>query len=1647
MSVSQSSLYSQGLNFGSYLQKGVDPRTGQYTCNIAIYEVPAEARNCPPFELTISYNPLTTENTGLGIGWSFSLSSYEHRGSGPRVLSLYNGESYQVTDREDLFSVNDQKLKSFYAKRVEGNYEISYKTGLVEVLSNANNTYDRSVPVLLYAPNGHSLQFEWEGVNGTPRLNKIRHGAEDLLSVNYKSFVVEITRAASTPEASTFTLDITNDLLRKDHTPLSNTTPWEFDYDSMNGLTLISKVTSPTGLVEEVHHDPDGHRLPTGAPYQDQVIPWVSSYVARPGRNQPPITTTYKYSSHNFLGYGGPNNWNNGEDNLYRARADYEYTSSAKVEGGSTTEYTYNKFHLMKQTTEQKGRNKVTQNVEYYALPGTDFKDQPAQYQLPKTVSTTYEVTDNEIEPRTETSSNEFDEWGNPTKETKPHGTTIERTYYPEDGETDSGEVLCPPDPHGFFQRHIRTEKKVPGKSDFATPTRSEHFTYRELPTVSDARTGTFIVVKNSKRFEADKPLGSTDYITVNKSTSRDHGRVEKQTTQLSEKQPTTQKWDFDYPADNTLRETITTESFDSLTVQDKTDHSLSTGLKKAHTDDAGVQDCFEYDSLGKLLKSMTAVGTQYETTRRQDYGAPDNGNGIQLATTDSKGVQARYIYDGLERLCEVQKQDIDGSDNPNTSPALRTVEERTYNAQDQCIEITGIDWLRANGTSTPVEQRATQTLKYDDWGEVEEKTDSTRVVSISKTDPITLTQTEGTKGQGQIKTTLDLFGNPTMTELLNKDGTTYSKFEYFYDGLGRLRKQEDALGRKTQFEVDSFDRVDNTTWPSGRVVHTNYAPESAAAFPISVTQNGYTMGEQSYDGLGRVKSKTVGARTVMQNYAGNEPEPNEVITPQGEVSKFDYEPELGYTITSMKNHESEENYEYDPKTGVPSAFQSAYSSRHLQYYPSGLLQNESIKLNEGGEGGDFFTQSTYSMAGKLQTYLDVNGLEYETTYDSFGQVDYFTQGTLKVSFDYDDLSRIQETKVEDTASNTSITTVLEYDDFGREKERTVSQQSKVLYKLSQLYGETGLVKSRHLEDGNGSLLRDEKFEYDEDNHLKKYTSDGDQSPADEHGRKLQSQEFDFDDGDNLVEVKTEFRDGSNNCATYAYDNKDRTQLSQITNTHPDNSRKIPIAYDDNGCLTRDEQGRWLEYDSASRLKTVRDVDNSKALSHYRYDAAGRLACQSVPGDADYQLFYRDEKLIAVQKGDSKVSYIANEHGYWGQSVQEGGSTETQLWAADGNQSILAFLNSHKPDQINHQEYTPYGFGSTTSIGFNGQWRDPVTGWYHLGNGYRVYNPVLMRFHTPDPWCPFTSGEINPYAYCQGDPINRDDPSGHGFFGWIKKAAKSVWGGIKKAATSVYNWGKDNWKTVGMVLGIAASIAAGIATAGMATYITVGVNVAVGAAMEVGTGVVQKVIDGEPIKWQGIVKDAVIGAASGLLAEGAVRGISAGISKLAGGAAQTVTKEVTKRFSKATLKASTEGALYGFFASQSFSSPVTNAVWDAIPLPDDFKSSPSGQSGAGSEISSSTARDVIRPALRDGESSLGGLSLQNPGSGKLLGFGVSSGAGTAVAGLLNLDLRCTFDVLGVAPDAQRSWGSSSLESFKQNRSVYNGVRWDIRKPH
>jgi RHS repeat-associated protein len=64
-------------------------------------------------------------------------------------------------------------------------------------------------------------------------------------------------------------------------------------------------------------------------------------------------------------------------------------------------------------------------------------------------------------------------------------------------------------------------------------------------------------------------------------------------------------------------------------------------------------------------------------------------------------------------------------------------------------------------------------------------------------------------------------------------------------------------------------------------------------------------------------------------------------------------------------------------------------------------------------------------------------------------------------------------------------------------------------------------------------------------------------------------------------------------------------------------------------------------------------------------------------------------------------------------------------------------------------------------IGFMGYRLDKPSGCYILGNGYRMYNPVMRAFYSPDSESPFGRGGISRYQYCYFDPINRADPSGH----------------------------------------------------------------------------------------------------------------------------------------------------------------------------------------------------------------------------------------------------------------------------------------------
>lgn len=108
-----------------------------------------------------------------------------------------------------------------------------------------------------------------------------------------------------------------------------------------------------------------------------------------------------------------------------------------------------------------------------------------------------------------------------------------------------------------------------------------------------------------------------------------------------------------------------------------------------------------------------------------------------------------------------------------------------------------------------------------------------------------------------------------------------------------------------------------------------------------------------------------------------------------------------------------------------------------------------------------------------------------------------------------------------------------------------------------------------------------------------------------------------------------------------------------------------------------------------------------------------------------------------------------------------------KLLQADRANSILS-------GPLKSMAYTPYGclneYEYAVLLAFSGQWLDPVTRGYSLGNGYRLFIPCLLRFCSPDELSPFGRGGLNAYTYCEGDPVNNIDPSGRAIISWgIKK--------------------------------------------------------------------------------------------------------------------------------------------------------------------------------------------------------------------------------------------------------------------------------------
>ncbi|MNH78521.1 RHS Repeat protein [compost metagenome] len=1410
------SVHSNAFNFMSFLQSGVDPRTGQYTVSISLPDVKTNDLRGPGVPLVLTYNPLNTLDSGFGRGWNLQLSQYT---PGNQVLSLNSGETFKVTGSANgQLVMKEKKLDSFHFYEHSSNrYRIMHKSGLVEILEVLGSTQNRvAMPVEIYSPEGYKVTLGYEMFNGAPMLAWIKDDAEQiLLTIKRESVFVEVLlQPFGGPDGGplarfVMTLTSTDRYVSRISLPTDNLASWHFDYEFIRDHLCIKKVQTPTGGLEEVFYQDNGHQFPVGS--GRTALPRVTRHLTTADSSQPQIDVRYTYPAEkNFLGFGLALAWDDdGLDNLYKHIGSYEYTSVETLwvtdepteelpnpvpYDARKIERTFNQFHLL--TSEVTTQNKNVKKVEttYNLTPNVPFEQQPAYCQLPKENKSTWELLGSPNKRRSETASMTYDNFGNLLTQTHANGVIETSTWYP-----------AAIDPEGFV-RHLKDQTITPAASpDGQAPTLRTSYAYTSLPPLAGSSLANWLTVENQVLAQMAggnaTELERTEFEYTNEPADGFlHGRVKRQTVTLNDKATLTEyeysKLDSPEFKESVLQTKETLTGFGHLADRKNVQkivtlqHSLLNGEPLLNRDDNDVEIRSVYDELRRVIRVTVAPGTDFEASRHYQYFLCANaGDKAEQWMFDVKGVKTCTRFDGLNRVTYEERDD---ADNPSPGSPPRQTYAGTHDAFGNLVKESEFDW---DGTW---ERTLTTEYEFDDWGQQYCVTGPDGVKTFEETDPI---GSEDSKGpiqrswrvgegaspqvSGVTETWLNLFEKPTRIERFNLAKQSISLHRFFYDGLGRTHKEIVGFGevqRVTQFGYDNFDRLVENILPVNAVVHRRFAPHSREDLPTLISVNNIVLGEQAFDGLSRRIEAITGGRIQKFDYKPGQTQPWTVTTPSGEVIEYDYAPQLGeepvlrrLPRAGAKGLFDEATYIYDKENARLLYCQEQGVALTREYYSTGEQKSET----RTEEGGEYIMHYRYSRLGRLRSYTDVLGQEQCYRHDAKGRLVYTQLGTTASTFAYDSLGRTATIATVDSAGGQRVGITLQYDEFDREVLREFDLNG-VKQQLTQVYDDVDCLVQRTLKEG-ATVLRDETYHYDLRGRLTRYDCAGTQPPVDPYNKAITRQTFSFSEPDNLRIVVTHFPGGSNR-AIYSYDGVDPAQLSKVVNNHADYPREILLDYNADGHLIRDEEGRTLEYDSLGRLISVSDSGGG-ASNSYNYDPRDTLVGMN-DGGGQEQRFYQGDKLANQIKGSNSSTFIRGEEVVLAEH-QAGADPKSLLMAGDHHNSVLSEVSkTGRKDVV----YSAFGYRAqdvsvSSSLGYNGERREEATGCYSLGNGYRVFSPGLMRFVSPDSESPFAKGGLNPYAYCEWNPVNYVDPTGKvRFFPmWLTKMVAGLFG--KTAST------------------------------------------------------------------------------------------------------------------------------------------------------------------------------------------------------------------------------------------------------------------------
>ena len=364
--------------------------------------------------------------------------------------------------------------------------------------------------------------------------------------------------------------------------------------------------------------------------------------------------------------------------------------------------------------------------------------------------------------------------------------------------------------------------------------------------------------------------------------------------------------------------------------------------------------------------------------------------------------------------------------------------------------------------------------------------------------------------------------------------------------------------------------------------------------------------------------------------------------------------------------------------------------------------------------------------------------------------------------------------------------------------------------------------------------------------------------------------------------------DGYTSKLTYAYNNT--ANPDRLTNFNGKsisyNALGCPTYYDsktwkwENGKLVRIHKGspnqpgsRYEEctfaYDGyGRRIRKYYNYDPNPAvagdghyyyITNYTYDESGRLI-------REYISEYRDTGITTTRE----FIYLYDESGIIGTMYSvDGAGAQPYYYRRNLQGDVVAIYDKFGVRKV---EYAYDTFGNCTilyagnaglaesnPIRYRGYYYDRETNLYYLNARY--YNPEWRRFISPDDTeylDPETVNGLNLYAYCNNDPVNYCDPSGHSW--------ESFWNGVG-------DWFSDNWVKLAISAGVVivgAIVTAATCGTGLGFFaafggalLTSAKAVAISTAMSAGIGLaVGGITTGS---WKGALDGMLDGIADGFM--------------------------------------------------------------------------------------------------------------------------------------------------------------------------------------